>query len=69
MAFSWIALLAFVRLATKEGLFPRPLTVDEAFDRVEAWIAAGPAVIVEPTPTTAKSFDDHSAISARAPIW
>ncbi len=50
VAFAWIALLAFVRLVTKEGLFPSPLSVDEAMDRVEAWVAAAPAVVLEPTP-------------------
>lgn len=50
VGFSWIVLLAFVRLATKPGLFPRPLGVDEALSRVDAWLAAGPAVTVDPTP-------------------
>jgi uncharacterized protein len=58
IAFSWVALLAFVRLVTKAGLFPRPLTVDEALDRVHAWLAAAPAVVVEPTP-------DHPAVLRR----
>jgi toxin-antitoxin system PIN domain toxin len=49
VAFAWVALLAFVRLATKPGLFPRPLSLDQAFDRVDAWLAAEPAVVVEPT--------------------
>jgi hypothetical protein len=49
VAFSWVALLAFVRLATKVSLFPFPLTVDEAMDRVDAWLAAPSAVVVEPT--------------------
>ncbi len=49
VAFAWIALLAFVRLVTKAGLFPQPLTVDQAMDRVHAWLAASPAVVVEPT--------------------
>lgn len=50
VGFSWIALLAFVRLTTKVGLFPRPFTVDEAMDRVDAWLAAAPAVVLEPGP-------------------
>jgi toxin-antitoxin system PIN domain toxin len=50
VAFSWVALLAFVRLATKVELFPAPLSVDGALDRVDAWTTAGPAVILEPTP-------------------
>lgn len=49
VAFSWIVLLAFIRLSTKDGLFPNPLSADEALDRVEAWLGAGPAVLVEPT--------------------
>lgn len=49
VAFSWVVVLAFVRLATKAGLFPRPLSVDQAMDRVDAWLAAPPAVVVEPT--------------------
>lgn len=48
IAFSWIALLAFIRLSTKVGLFPAPLTTDGAFDRVDAWLSAAPAVVVEP---------------------
>lgn len=54
VAFSWIALLAFVRLATKEGLFPMPLSVDGAMDRVDAWLGAAPSVIVAPTPEHAR---------------
>ncbi|MDY7105191.1 MAG: TA system VapC family ribonuclease toxin [Actinomycetota bacterium] len=50
VAFSWLALLAFVRLTTEAGLFPQPFTVDEAMDRVDAWLAAPPAVVVEPGP-------------------
>jgi uncharacterized protein len=49
VAFAWIALLAFVRLTTKVGLFPAPLTSDGAMDRVDAWLAAPPAIVVEPT--------------------
>ena len=58
MALSWLALLAFVRLATKEGLFPAPLTVAKAFDRVNAWLAAPAAVVVEPTPDHARILRD-----------
>jgi uncharacterized protein len=49
VAFSWISLLAFVRLSTKIALFPRPLPVVDALDRVDAWTAAPAAVVVEPT--------------------
>lgn len=49
VAFAWVSLLAFVRLATKVGLFPNPLTVDQAMDRVDAWLDAAPAVVLEAT--------------------
>ncbi len=49
VAFAWVALLAFVRLATKVALFPTPLTVGQAMDRVDAWLGAAPAVVVDPT--------------------
>lgn len=49
VGFSWIAVLAFVRLVTKASLFTRPLSVEGAFDRVDAWLAGPAAVVVEPT--------------------
>ncbi len=48
--FSWSALLAFLRLSTKVGLFPVPLSVDQALDIVGIWIAAPAAIVVNPTP-------------------
>jgi len=49
IGFSWVAVLAFVRLVTKVGVFPNPLGVGAALDRVGAWIAAPPVVITHPT--------------------
>jgi uncharacterized protein len=46
---AWLPLLAFIRLATKPGLFPRPLPVEDAFDQVENWLQHPASVIVEPT--------------------
>ncbi len=34
----WIVLLAFLRLTTRPGLFQKPLSVDAAFDVVDAWL-------------------------------
>lgn len=59
VGFSWTVLLAFVRLSTKVGLFPRPLPVDAALARVRAWIDQAPAVIVEPSP---RHFDLVSSL-------
>ena len=49
VGFSWIVLLAFTRLITKAGLFPDPLSTDEAFDRIDAWLAQPSAILVHPT--------------------
>lgn len=49
IAFSWMPLLAFIRLSTKVGLFPRPLSTENAFNQGDKWLAAAAAVVVEPT--------------------
>ena len=50
VAFTWLVLLAFTRLATKVGLFPAPLSVDQALDRVDAWLLPRSSVLIEPGP-------------------
>lgn len=49
VGFAWVPLLAFVRLATKDGLFPRPLAAADAIAQVADWLAAPSAVLVNPT--------------------
>ncbi|MCL2393368.1 MAG: PIN domain-containing protein [Acidimicrobiaceae bacterium] len=49
IGFAWVVLLAFLRISTRVGLFPRPLTTDEALDRTNSWLARAPAVVAEPT--------------------
>jgi toxin-antitoxin system PIN domain toxin len=49
VGFSWIVLLAFLRLSTKAGLFPHPLPVDGAMDRVRAWLSQPSSVVLHPT--------------------
>ena len=49
VGFTWLVLLAFLRLATKPGLFPTPLPVDGALERVGAWLAQPTSVLLEPT--------------------
>jgi uncharacterized protein len=46
---SWPVLLAFVRIATRPGIFARPLPVPIALDVVRGWLTAPSSVIVEPT--------------------
>lgn len=49
VGFSWLSLLAFLRLSTKVGLFPAPLPVDAALGQVRAWLAQPSSVVLEPT--------------------
>jgi uncharacterized protein len=49
VAFAWTVVLAFLRLSTHPAVFPHPLDPGQAADIVEFWLAAPPAVTVEPT--------------------
>ncbi len=49
VGFTWIALLAFVRLTTHPAVFPEPLSIEDAAAIVRAWLAQPTAVVVEPT--------------------
>ncbi len=48
VAFSWISLMAFVRVTTNRKLFEEPYTTDEAFDVVANWLTAPGSYIVHP---------------------
>lgn len=49
VGFAWVAVLAFLRLSTRAGLFPSPLTLDGAMNRVDAWLNAPLARLLAPT--------------------
>ena len=49
VAFCWLVLLAFMRLATNGRIFDEPLSASEAITQVEDWLAQSPAVVVDPT--------------------
>lgn len=50
VGFAWVAVLAFLRVLTNRSVYPNPVTVEEATDQVDAWLAAPGAAIVEATP-------------------
>jgi len=54
VGFAWVPLLAFVRLTTKQGLFPSPLPPDAAIRQISDWLGAPSAVMVNPTPRHAE---------------
>lgn len=45
----WESLVAFVRLATNPRIFPRPLTMDQAWEQVDAWLALPNVWVPGPT--------------------
>lgn len=49
VGFAWLPLLAFLRLSTKPGLFPSPLSVDQALGRVRRWLEQPTSTVLEPT--------------------
>ncbi len=49
LAFAWAVLLAFVRLATNPRIFEAPLSLGEALDLVDRWLAQPPSTVVAPT--------------------
>lgn len=55
---AWVALLGFIRLATRHAIFSKPLTVEDALSVVRAWLADPRANVLHPT-------ERHAQILAR----
>ncbi len=49
VGFTWVVLLAFLRLSTHPAVFPRPLDAGQATDLVRAWLSQPAAMVAEPT--------------------
>ena len=49
VGFAWLALIAFIRLTTRQGILPKPLSVDDALGLVRDWLAHPHARILQPT--------------------
>lgn len=46
---AWVPLLAFIRLTTKAGLFPNPVSTEIALTQVQDWLAQPSAHLLQPT--------------------
>jgi toxin-antitoxin system PIN domain toxin len=66
VGFSWVVLLAFLRLATHPSVFARPLAADQAVDVVRGWLAVPSAVVVHPGPRHAAVLGDLLAEAGTA---
>jgi toxin-antitoxin system PIN domain toxin len=49
VGFAWVALLAFIRLSTRAGIFPKPLSAEDALQVALGWIDHPMAQILQPT--------------------
>ncbi len=58
VAFAWVVLLGFLRIATNAAILERPLSPDEALDYVDAWLDRPCATTVAPTPGHAALLRD-----------
>ena len=50
----WLCLLAFLRISTHPGIYPRPLTAEQAVEVVAAWTRRPNVVPDSPTPQHAE---------------
>ena len=49
VGFTWVALLAFIRIASRASVLPTPLSASEAFDYVEEWLTQPASTVVSPS--------------------
>lgn len=50
VAFAWMAVIGFVRLSTRPGIFAKPLPVESALAVVNQWLTHPSAQVVHPSP-------------------
>lgn len=58
IGYAWVALLGFLRISTRRGILPKPLSVEDALEFLDEWLAHPYARILNPT-------DRHAALLAR----
>lgn len=49
LGFSWLVLLAFLRISTRAQVFDHPLSPEKALDTLDAWLGCPAATLVHPT--------------------
>jgi toxin-antitoxin system PIN domain toxin len=50
LGFAWLALVGFVRLATRRGILAQPVALEDALGVVDDWLGAPNAHLLEATP-------------------
>jgi hypothetical protein len=56
IGFTWVVLLAFMRLSTRSGTAHRPLTIEEASAEVDSWLAYRASALIEPGPAHSETI-------------
>lgn len=46
VGFAWVVLLAFLRLSTRRGIFPNPLSIEDAMQVINHWLEQPNAQII-----------------------
>lgn len=49
VGFAWAALLGFIRLSTRRGILPNPMSTEDALGTVREWLAAPRSIVLNPT--------------------
>lgn len=50
IGFTWVVMLAFLRISTHPSILPRPLPIETATEILQDWLRRPGAVVVEPSP-------------------
>lgn len=46
---AWVTLLSVIRLTTNPAIYDDPLSADGVLDLIDGWLAAPPAIVIDPT--------------------
>lgn len=66
VGFSWLVLLAVIRLATNTAVFDQPFPSDQAVAVVQGWLDAPSSTVVHPTPRHAEILGQLIAATGTA---
>ena len=66
LGLSWVAVLGFLRLSTKPGIYAAPLPVPQALAIVNAWLSMPGAQVLQPGPRHAALLSGTHAASSVA---
>jgi toxin-antitoxin system PIN domain toxin len=58
VGFTWVALLGFLRISTRAGVFDQPMSVEQALESMSEWLARPAAHLLHPTPRHADVLAD-----------